>query len=366
MSAKRTKGLYKYRDSKNWWLRYTDAPTGKRKAVSLGTEDEGIAVQRAQAILGGNLMVAEADEIDREIDEYLVEAQEREKNPMSPDSAKTARYVLKSFVRQSKVYWPSEISEQKVALWVRGLRAAGRSQQTLRMYAAYVKTFTRYLYTSGKLKFDPLARYDLPAEKATGRRNWVRKDVVRQIIGAVKEKVGPRSTPAGVEKAKQDAEDLKFILYAGFHAGLRRKEIGMAKVFWFDVEHGLIHAQNMPDEDFTLKDRDNRTIDMTDEFKIFLKEYLKDRKPNEFVLRPQKTKGIWKYRYDFSRGVEGHFRSVGVKCSIHDMRRSFASNLVSSGVSIYNVAKWLGDRVDVVENHYGYLAPGTGEINKVA
>src|SRR5215471_18011770 len=192
MSAKRTKGLYKYRDSKNWWFRCTDPITGKRNAVSLGTDDEGSAIQRAQAILAGNLMVARADEIDREIDEYLVDAQEREKNPMSPDSAKTARYVLKSFVKESEVRWPSEISEQKVTLWVRGLRAGGKSQQTLRMYAAYVKTFARFLHASGKIKFDSLAKYDLPAEKATGRRNWIRKDVVRQIIGAVKEKVGPR------------------------------------------------------------------------------------------------------------------------------------------------------------------------------
>src|SRR5258708_3838162 len=71
MSAKRTKGLYKYRDSKTWGFRYTDPFTGKRKAVSLGTDDEGTAVYRARAILGG-IMVAKADEIDREIDEYLI------------------------------------------------------------------------------------------------------------------------------------------------------------------------------------------------------------------------------------------------------------------------------------------------------
>jgi integrase len=366
MSAKRTKGLYKYRDSKNWWFRYSDPITSKRKAVSLGTDDEGTAVQRAQAILAGNLMATRADQIDREIDEYLIDAQEREKNPMSPDSAKTVRYVLKLFVKEASIRWPAEINEQKVALWVRGLRAAGRSQQTLRMYAAYIKTFTRVLYASGKLKFDPLAKYDLPAEKATGRQNWLSKHVVRQIIAAVKPKIGPHSKPDGVELAKRAADDLKFILFGGFHAGLRRKEIGMAKVFWFDLDHGLIHAQNMPDEEFTLKDRDNRTIDMTDEFKDFLNEYLRNRKPGEFVLRPQKIKGIWKYRYDFSRMVEGHFKNVGVKCSIHDMRRSFASNLVSSGVSIYTVAKWMGDRVDVVEKSYGYLAPNTGEVNKVA
>lgn len=362
----RIKGLYKYHDSKNWWFRYNDPISGKRKAVSLGTEDVGDAIHRAQEILNGNLMVAQADEVDREIDAYLIDAQERERNPMSPDSAKTARYVLKSFVKVSKVQWPEEISGQKVTLWIRGLRAGGKSQQTLRMYGAYVKTFTRFLHSTGKLKHDPLAKYDLPAEKATGRKNWVHKPIVRKIIGDVKPRIGPHSKPAGIEKAQREAEDLKFILYAGFHAGLRRKEIGMAKVNWFDVDHGLIHAQNMPDEDFTLKDRDNRTIDMTDGFKTFLADYLRGRKPDEFVLRPQKSQGAWKYRYDFSKMVEGHFRTVRVKCSIHDMRRSFASNLVSAGVSIYTVAKWLGDRVDVVEKSYGYLAPNTGEINKVA
>jgi hypothetical protein len=69
MLAKRLKGIYKYSDSKNWWFRYTDPITGKRKAVSLATDDEGLAVQKARSILGGNLMVAKADEIDREIDE---------------------------------------------------------------------------------------------------------------------------------------------------------------------------------------------------------------------------------------------------------------------------------------------------------
>jgi hypothetical protein len=36
------------------------------------------------------------------------------------------------------------------------------------------------------------------------------------------------------------------------------------------------------------------------------------------------------------------------------------------GTFICTVAKWMGDRVDVVEKSYGYLAPNTGEINKVA
>jgi hypothetical protein len=48
------------------------------------------------------------------------------------------------------------------------------------------------------------------------------------------------------------------------------------------------------------------------------------------------------------------------------MRRSFASNLASAGVSIYKVAQWLGDGVEVVERSYGHLAPADQDVNKVA
>jgi hypothetical protein len=80
---------------------------------------------------------------------------------------------------------------------------------------------------------------------------------VAKVLGAVKPKCSPNAKPATIEKAKQAAEELKFILYCGFHAGLRRKEIGAAKVSWFDLDHGLIQAQNMPEEGYALKDEEN-------------------------------------------------------------------------------------------------------------
>ena len=138
----------------------------------------------------------------------------------------------------------------------------------------YVKTFVVWLYKSGHPASNALECYDLPEEKPMGRKNWLRKAEVAKVIGSVEPKVRANAKPSTIEKARQAARDLRFILYCGFHAGLRRKEIAMAKVSWFDLDHGLIHAQNMPEEAFTLKDEDNRTIDMSDEFKVFLIDYL--------------------------------------------------------------------------------------------
>src|SRR5262249_47986459 len=156
--------------------------------------------------------------------------------------------------------------------------------------------------------------------------------------------------------------ELKFILYAGFHAGLRKSEILGARVFWFDLKAGLLHVQNEPETGFILKDRENRAIPLTDDFKNFLATYLAGRELNSYALRQEESGGKGDYRYEFKRVVHSHFKRCGVTSTIHDMRRSFASNLVSRGVSIYKVARWLGDGVAVVEKSYGHLAPADRDI----
>ena len=137
----------------------------------------------------------------------------------------------------------------------------------------------------------------------------------------------------------------------------------MARVKWFDLEAGLLHVSN--DASFTSKDTENRTIPLTKAFREFLKVFLSGRKAEEFCLKPDHLASPGKYRYDFQRTVRSHFRMLSVNLDIHGMRRSFASNLVSDGESIYIVAKWLGDGVKVVEDHYGYLAPTAGNINRL-
>jgi len=156
------------------------------------------------------------------------------------------------------------------------------------------------------------------------------------------------------------SDDQRFILYCGFHGGLRRSEISWAKVDWFDLENNLIHVTNDPETGALLKD-ENRVVPITKPFSEFLMKYLGNRSPAEYVLAPKKEKGLAKYRYDFLKQFKSHVQS----CTIHDMRRSFASNLASAGVSIYKIAQWLGDRVDVVERSYGHLAPADQDVNKL-
>jgi integrase len=117
----------------------------------------------------------------------------------------------------------------------------------------------------------PFDGFERPEHPVRGRSNWLRKDEVARLI----------------ETAPDD--DLRFILYCGFHAGFRRGEISWARVDWFDLDHNLIHIVNDLESGAFLKD-ENRVVPLTKPFKDFLLVYLKGRSKNEFVIEPKKQK----------------------------------------------------------------------------
>jgi integrase len=168
---------------------------------------------------------------------------------------------------------------------------------------------------------------------------------------------------------------LKFALFCALHAGMRKGEIVASRPDWFDLTAGLLHIQNT--EDWLVKDRTDRTVPLTAAFREFLAGY---GLPSPYMLpsgkagkndnrrrqRPKRGQPAptTRYRYDFRRPFAEHMKACGLEgFTFHDLRRTFASLLVSSGVSIYKVAKWLGDGVAVVEMRYGHLIPLDEDIN---
>ncbi len=295
-TEQRLKGLYKFSNSKNWWFRYTQ--DGKRHAVPLRTEDEAEAITRARAILAEGLIASEAytpnepaprrREIHGLIDQYLEEFQNRYKKPLRKVTADTRRYILQKFVTEAAIGRAAEITGSKINQWLGELKRAGKSKDTLWTYGERVRNFVQYLIP----KYVPstaLEGFSVPDQPSTGRRNWIRKDEITKILDA----------------ASGDLE-LQFVLFCGFVAGLRRNEISEAKVNWLDLENGLLHVTKH--QNFVPKDRDNRTIPLTDRFARFLETFLAGRKSAEYVLAPEKTvKDASKYRYNTSKRVRSHF-----------------------------------------------------------
>lgn len=351
-TKRRLKGLYKMSGSQYWWFRYTR--DGHRYAVSLRTADESEAITRAQAILAEGLIAAEAytpnepaprkREIHSLIERYLEAAQSRNRKPLRAVTADTRRYILRKWVTDCAINRVEDINLFGIQRWLNQLRAQGKSADTCWTYGMRLRSFVTYL-TPKYLPATILSGLSLPEPSPIGRKNWVRRAQVTKLIDAAKE------------------PELKFILFCGFDAGLRRNEISEMRVGWLDLEEGLLHVSN--NRDFITKDRDCRVIPMTERFLSFAKTFLAGRNPNEYVLAPEKTaKGKSKYRYDCAKRVRTHFKKCKVECSFHDMRRSFASNRVTEGVSLFKVSVWLGDGPEVTARSYSHLAPSDRDVNK--
>ncbi|HEV3210179.1 MAG TPA: site-specific integrase [Chthoniobacterales bacterium] len=345
------RGLYKYANSSFYWYRWTE--NGKRKAVSLQTDDLAEAFTKVKQIQAGAWYSRwERAEPTRTsarklVEDYVKVAQARAKKPLRRETAKVRSYILHKFLVDQEIEDIGQIRRGNIEDWLSCRKRAGLSRDTLHTQARALKTFLAYLVNRKLVRADILSDFEIPEPGAVGRKNWLKKDVVKRVIG------------------ESHDDELTFILHCGFHAGLRRNEISNTRVGWFDLEAGIVHVQNEVETGFVLKDRENRSIPLAKEFKDFLQTFLADKQPGSYAIRPEKTQGVWRYRYDFDALFASHMRRCGVKCTIHDMRRSFASNLVSAGESIYIVAKWLGDGIPVVERSYGHLAPSAGNINRL-
>lgn len=152
------------------------------------------------------------------------------------------------------------------------------------------------------------------------------------------------------------AGEMKFILFAGFRAGMRRGEISMARPAWFDLARKRIHIPAKdPVTGFVPKSGRARTIPLTEEFRDFiLAEYL-DWNARKFCLRPEKPMGKWIYRFDFRKMLERFARNNCAELTAHVMRHSFASHLANGGIGIAQLSSWTGDRIQTLEHHYLHL-----------
>lgn len=163
--------------------------------------------------------------------------------------------------------------------------------------------------------------------------------------------------------ARAPDDDIRLVLFAGFHAGLRYGEIVELRPEHFDVRRAILHLH--PTETFTPKDKEARAIPLTAPFRDFLRQRGLGGGP--FVLRPDVPHGRALWRWDCRRAwrefmAEQHCPWV----TFHVMRHTFASLLLQAGVSVYKVATWLGDNVDVVQKHYGHLSPSDRDIDALA
>jgi integrase len=110
------------------------------------------------------------------------------------------------------------------------------------------------------------------------------------------------------------------------------------------------------------KDKEKRSIPLHPRVLEFLESYGM-REP--FMLAPHK--GLWprpeksSYRFDPRKGLKAlGVRSGAGEVTYHQMRRTFGTMLAMKGVPIRTIAEYLGDGIQVTEEHYIGFAPKEG------
>lgn len=324
-----------FKRGKRFWFRFTWE--GQQRFVNLGTDKEVDAINAAMKVLENPAeWLTGADQVSQLLDRFLAL-----KTLRGVSSAWTTeeRTRLGAFFRDYKIKHASEITRPKVTQWMDSHWE--RNQDTGNSYLASLSRFARWMKDNGHISTDPCEGIPRRKAKMRVRKRFLSREECRKVLDFCTD------------------PDLKMCLYFGIHCGLRKGEVLQVAPHWIDLRNGLLHVQ--ASRDWQPKDRDNRTIPLTREFLEFLRPF-SNREP--YIVRPDVTAGAGRYRWDFRRPFTDLLEEVEVKCTFHDLRRTFASQLISSGVSAYKVARWLGDGMAVVEAHYGHLVPNDEDINK--
>lgn len=310
-----------------------------RKFISLETSDFVEAVRRAQEIRRIPELNA-SGRIDGLIERFV--AHKRDMNIYSRATARNQPYTLRAFFdRLAPSVTPADVTSADVQAFYRDCRARLSPSSAL-SYLMVVRSFFNWCVEERIVRRNPAADVKVARVDQRPRSDFCEPELRDKLINEC-----PR-------------EDLKFVLFAGFHAGLRSLEIAESVPGWFDLSAGILHLRKTPHIQF--KDREERTIPITTKFRAFLEEYGL-RSP--YMLRPTVGRGRNRYRYDFRRPFGIYMREQGAPwVTPHVMRHTFASLLASAGVDIYKISVWMGNDVRVVQKHYAKLLPNDREIDR--
>lgn len=329
-------GLYKR--GRLYW--FSHQFQGVRSFIPLRTDDLNEAIRKVSDLSGETLNLSAAS-VGQLIEPFL--HHKKSLNRYTAASVESKGAVLRKFARFTLDCPVTKVSRAMVMAFYEQQSKEGLAPDTASSYLGTVRAFFRWTIEVKKICRDnPAKGLQLRRVHARGRRDFCQPALVERLI------------------AEAPREDLKFILFCGFHAGMRKQEIIEARANWFDVANRQIHLRKHAGIQF--KDQEERSLPMTHQFAEFLAEY-KLREP--YMLHGEVKKGRSLYRYDFERYFKTYMLEKGCpEVTTHIMRHTFASLLASArrpddgpANSIFEIAVWLGDDVRVVQKHYAKLLP---------
>ncbi len=273
-----------YRRGNVYWLALQK--NGTRHFITLETSDEAEAVKRARAIRE-NFTLTESAPLVAEVQRFIAYKVRQQEYTRSSEVTKRNKLLLFAASLPPGIAAASVTTRHVQRFYDETIARA--SPSTALGYVMTVRAFFRWaIEVVGIARTNPAKSVRLVRSFGRARKDFCTFELRDRLI------------------ADAPNEDLRFILFCGFHAGLRFQEIVEARAFWFDVNAGLLHLRKTPTMNF--KDREERTIPLTLAFRAFLNDY---GMPHPFMLKPKVSPGRSLYRYDFRLPFTTYMKGQG-------------------------------------------------------
>lgn len=165
--------------------------------------------------------------------------------------------------------------------------------------------------------------------KTTSRLRYLTEEEIERFLQACDKKIYP-------------------IVLTALHTGMRRGEIFNLKWDNVDLKNGLILLERT-------KNGERREIPMSETLKtLFRKLFTERRLDTDYVFANQKT---GKRYVDIKRSFTSACKKAGIRdFHFHDLRHTFASQLVMRGVDIKTVQELLGHKTITMTLRYAHLS----------
>ena len=205
----------------------------------------------------------------------------------------------------------------------------GVKTSTSATYRSKLNSFFAWLKTKGYLAENPFTGIPCPQPNYDDLK-WLRKEEIQNLISSIALNSHNRFL----------AERNKLIILIGLYCGLRKNEILSLKTYDLDLERRILTVQAI-----TSKSRRERSLPMHDELLKGLKFYLEERKKLGYktpYLLVSDNRDNKLSKGGFKHFIEKLKADSGSKFHIHQLRHTFAVNMLANGCDLAKLKQLLG------------------------
>ena len=210
-----------------------------------------------------------------------------------------------------------------------------------RLETSTATTFNKYLELL-KAALNRAVEWDLIPENALTKMKSLKSQRARKIRFFTRDEI--------VEIVKSADSFLRNVIRIFLYTGMRLGEL--VHLTWSDIDfdNRLLHIQSK--EQFTPKSKKPRSIPINDQLHRIL---TKLPRAGKYVFDNGQDQPLYRSQVYYDRFVT-LLRRLGMKGKVHDLRHTFASHLVMSGVNLRIVQKLLGHSSIVMTEVYAHLS----------